>query len=135
MFPRYGADLLKTVGIGEFTAGDSAIIGAATPAWENGTRLVAEAGWRNENHSLTPADFKVIIDGWEKINAALPPPGITGSRWVLAHAPFITPEYAAKLEALGGGVSVLGGWRYISGTPSKMARRSRCCSIAAYRSA
>ena len=55
VFPKYGADMLKTVGIGEFTAGDSAIIGAATPAWENGTKLVAEAGWRNENHSLTPA--------------------------------------------------------------------------------
>jgi predicted amidohydrolase YtcJ len=50
------------------------------------------------------------------VNAALPPPGITESRWVLAHAPFITQEYAAKLKALGGGVSVLGGWRYISGT-------------------
>lgn len=116
VFPRYGGDMLKTVGIGEFTAGDSAIITAASPAWENGTRLVAEAGWRNENHSLTPADFKVIIDGWDKVNAALPPPGITQSRWVLAHAPFITAEYAAKLHALGGGVSVLGGWRYISGT-------------------
>ena len=116
VFPRYGADMLKTVGIGEFTAGDSPIIAAATPAWENGTRLVAEAGWRNENHSLTPADFKVIIDGWEKVNAALPAPGITESRWVLAHAPFITAEYAAKLKALGGGVSVLGGWRYVSGS-------------------
>jgi predicted amidohydrolase YtcJ len=116
VFPHYGADMLKSVGIGEFTAGDSAIITASSPAWENGTRLVAEAGWRNENHSLTPDDFKVIIDGWVKVNAAMPAPGITQSRWVLAHAPFITPEYAAKLQALGGGVSVLGGWRYISGT-------------------
>ncbi len=116
VFPKYGADMLKIVGIGEFTAGDSAIIAAATPAWENGTKLVAEAGWRNENHSLTPADFKTIIDGWEKVNAALPAPGITQARWVVAHVPFITAEYAAKLKALGGGVSVLGGWRYISGT-------------------
>jgi predicted amidohydrolase YtcJ len=116
VFPKYGADMLKTVGIGEFTAGNSAIIGASSPAWENGTKLVAEAGWRNENHSLTPMDYKVIIDGWEKINASLPPPGITQLRWVVAHVPFITREYADKLKALGGGVSVLGGWRYISGT-------------------
>jgi predicted amidohydrolase YtcJ len=116
VFPKYGANMLKTVGIGEFTAGGSPIIGAATPTWENGTRLVAQAGWRNENHSLTPTDYKVIIDGWEKINASLPPPGITQSRWVVAHVPFITREYADKLKALGGGVSVLGGWRYISGT-------------------
>ncbi len=43
-------------------------------------------------------------------------PGIRDQRWVVAHAPFITQEYADKLKALGGGVSVLGGWRYISGT-------------------
>ncbi len=116
VFPDFGGDLLKIVGIGEFTAGASPIIAAPTPEWENGTRLVAEAGWRNENHSLTPADFKTIVDGWEKINAALPAPGITEQRWVLAHAPFITQEYIDKLKALGAGVSVLGGWRWISGT-------------------
>ena len=116
VFPKYGADMLKTVGIGEFTAGNSAIIANSSTAWENGTKLVAQAGWRNENHSLTPADYKVIIDGWVKVNAAMPAPGITNLRWVVAHVPFITREYADKLKALGGGVSVLGGWRYISGT-------------------
>jgi predicted amidohydrolase YtcJ len=116
VFPRYGADMLKIVGIGEFTAGASPIIGQATEVWVAGTRRVAEAGWRNENHSLTPGDFKVIIDEWGKIDAALPAPGIKQSRWVVAHAPFITQEYVDKLKALGGGVSVLGGWRYISGT-------------------
>jgi predicted amidohydrolase YtcJ len=116
VFPRYGADMLKVVGIGEFTAGASPIIGEATEVWSAGTRRVAEAGWRNENHSLTPTDFKVIIDEWERIDASLPAPGIRRSRWVVAHVPFITQEYAAKLKALGGGASVLGGWRYISGT-------------------
>jgi predicted amidohydrolase YtcJ len=116
VFPSFGDDMLKVVGIGEFTAGASPIIGEATEVWQNGTRRVAEAGWRNENHSLTPTDFPVIIDGWQRINDALPTPGIRESRWVLAHAPFITREYADKLKALGGGVSVLGGWRYISGT-------------------
>ena len=116
VFPDYGDDLLKIVGIGEFTAGATPIIAEPSEAWRNGTRRVAEAGWRNENHSLTPADFKVIIDDWERLNAALPAPGIRDQRWVVAHAPFITREYADKLKALGGGVSVLGGWRYISGT-------------------
>ena len=116
VFPRYGDDLLKIVGIGEFTAGASPILAEASEVWRAGTRRVAEAGWRNENHSLTPADFKVIIDEWERLNAALPAPGIREQRWVVAHAPFITQEYVDKLKALGGGVSVLGGWRYISGT-------------------
>jgi predicted amidohydrolase YtcJ len=74
-----------------------------------------QAGWRNENHSLTANDFQVIIDGWQRIHEQLPAPGIRDLRWVLAHAPFITREYADKLAALGGGVSVLGGWRYVSG--------------------
>ncbi len=115
-FPHFGDGMLRTEGIGEFTAGASPIIGEATDVWLAGTRLVAQAGWRNENHSLTPADFKVIIDGWQRINGELPAPGITQLRWVVAHVPFITPEYIEKLKALGGGVSVLGGWRYISGT-------------------
>ncbi|MBN1239488.1 MAG: amidohydrolase family protein [Gammaproteobacteria bacterium] len=116
VFPDFGDDMLKIVGIGEFTAGASPIITEPGEAWVNGTRRVAEAGWRNENHSLTQEDFKVIIDGWARIDAELDPPGIRGQRWVLAHAPFITQEYTEKLAALGGGVSVLGGWRYISGT-------------------
>jgi predicted amidohydrolase YtcJ len=115
-FPHFGGGMLRVVGIGEFTAGASAIIGEATQPWLNGTRRVAEAGWRNENHSLTANDFKVIIDGWERINGELPAPGITKLRWVVAHVPFITREYVDKLAALGGGVNVLGGWRYISGT-------------------
>lgn len=118
-FREFGDDMVRTLGIGEFTAGPTPIVGETTEAWENGTRLVAEAGWRNENHSLTPGDFQTIIDGWERINDELEPPGITNLRWVLAHAPFITREYADKLDSLGGGVSVLGGWRWISGTENQ----------------
>jgi predicted amidohydrolase YtcJ len=116
VFPDFGDGMLKIVGIGEFTAGASPIIGEASDVWRAGTRRVAEAGWRNENHSLTAADFKVIVDGWQDVDAALPAPGIKELRWVVAHVPFITRDYADKLKALGGGVSVLGGWRYISGT-------------------
>jgi predicted amidohydrolase YtcJ len=114
VFPNFGGDWLKVVGIGEFTAGASPIITEPNPAWVNGTRRVAEAGWRNENHSLTPGDYKVIIDDWEQ--TARDVPQLRNLRWVVAHVPFITREYADKLKALGGGVSVLGGWRYISGT-------------------
>ncbi len=115
-FPQFGDGMLRTVGIGEFTASASPILGEASDVWIAGTRRVAQAGWRNENHSLTPQDFKVIIDGWERIDRELPAPGIRNLRWVVAHVPFITPDYTAKLKALGGGASVLGGWRYISGT-------------------
>src|SRR2546426_845625 len=118
-------------GIGESTA--SAFISPGTPAWMNGTRLVAQAQWRNENHSLNfpvfalpgaPLDWKVIIDGWQVVNDELTDPhnpdripdGITKLRWTLAHVPVITPDYLQKLKNLGGGVNVLGGWRWLSGT-------------------
>jgi len=116
VFPNFGSDLLRVVGIGEFTAGTSPIIAQASETWLAGTRRVAQAGWRNENHSLTQGDFPVIVDGWEQIHNEMPAPGISNLRWVLAHAPFITREYADKLDAMGAGVSVLGGWRYISGS-------------------
>ena len=51
---------------------DFVIIGEATDVWRAGTRRVAEAGWRNENHSLTPADFKIIIDGWQSVDLNAP---------------------------------------------------------------
>ncbi len=116
VFPEFGGDMLKVVGIGEFTAGSSPIIMQPSTEWMNGTRLVAKAGWRNENHSLTATDYKTIIDGWQKINDEIGGDGIKKLGWVVAHVPFITEEYALKLKALGGGVSVLGGWRYVIGT-------------------
>jgi len=116
VFPETGDDMLRVTGIGEFTAGTSPIIFNATEEWLNGTRRVAEAGWRNENHSLFGNDYQVIIDGWEQVHNEIGGEGISQLGWVVAHVPFITEEYADKLNNLGGGVSVLGGWRYITGT-------------------
>jgi hypothetical protein len=116
-FPFFGGDLVKTGGIGEFTAGDpfELFVGPEpSEAWENGTLRVAEAGWRNENHSLSATDFMAIIEGWEDVNAQF---SIAELRWVLAHVPFITEEYVDRLKTLGGGLS-LTGWRYLAGTSS-----------------
>jgi predicted amidohydrolase YtcJ len=126
----FGDNMLRVLGIGEFTAGPFLVPGNA--AWQHGTRLVAQAGWRNENHSLNfpvpffppgPPDWQVIINGWQAVHdemvAAGNPDGIKNLRWVLAHVPVITPEYIQKLKNLGGGLSVLGGWRWLSGTTTQ----------------
>jgi predicted amidohydrolase YtcJ len=124
--------MLRVLGIGEFTAGPNFLI-PGSPAWHNGTRLVAAAGWRNENHSLNftvppftpgmPFDWQVIIDGWQAVHdemvAAGNRDGIKNLRWVLAHVPVITPDYIQKLKDLGGGISVLGGWRWLTGTAAQ----------------
>ena len=130
-----GDEWLSNGGIGEFTAG-SPFGGLGSPAWMNGTELVAQHGWRNENHSLSTGDFATILDFWDKVNTELKttgiaqtpaapdaqkrsvvnPDGITQLRWVVAHVPFITPTYIELSKKLGVGLSVLGGWRWLSGT-------------------
>lgn len=132
-----GDEWLSNGGIGEFTAG-APFGGLGSAPWMNGTRLVAQNGWRNENHSLNATDFTVILDFWNTVNTELKttgiaqtpsapdplkppvtnPDGITKLRWVVAHVPFITPGYIQLSKNLGVGLSVLGGWRWLSGTPT-----------------
>jgi predicted amidohydrolase YtcJ len=105
-FPLFGDDMMKVVGIGEFTAqglGD---------VWLDANHRVAQAGFINQVHSLTRDDFKTEIAGWETVNAKFP---IKDLRWVIAHVPFITDEWLQRLNALGGGVNVTS-WKYLSGT-------------------
>jgi predicted amidohydrolase YtcJ len=112
-FPFFGNDMLRTGAIGEFTGNG---FGAG---WQEGTRAVAQAGWRNENHTLSTTDFQSEISWWEVVNQEFP---IGDLRWVLAHAPFITEPWVDRLKALGCGL-VLRGSGYISaqnGPPFRM---------------
>ena len=127
--PFLGDQWLSNGAIGEFTA--NTLFGFDA-TWEDATRLVAQYGWRNENHSLSGTDFKTILDHWVVVNDELKgpgipqamgdpvvnPDGITKLRWVVAHVPFITPEYIDIAKSLGVGLNVLGGWRWLTGTPT-----------------
>lgn len=101
-FPFFGNDLVRTGAAGEFLA-DIFHYAGGNATWMNAGLAAAQAGWRAEVHSLTPTDFQSEIAGYEAINAQFP---ITGLRWVVAHVPFITSDYAARLQALGGGVNL-----------------------------
>jgi hypothetical protein len=124
VFNDFGDDMVRVLGIGEFTGGGLFPIG---DAWLNGTRLVAQAQWRNENHSLGFVvggipDWKLIIDGWQAVQneeLAAGRAGIANLRWTLAHVPFIDDPYLQRLKSLGGGVNVLGGWRWLTGTAAQ----------------
>ncbi len=133
--PLLGDEWLSNGGIGEFTGG-SPFGGLGLAAWRNATRLAAQHGWRNENHSLSSSDFVTILDFWGEVSnelrtsgipqtpanpdptkqAVMNPQGITQLRWVLAHVPFITPQYIQRSKELGVGLSLLGGWRWLSGS-------------------
>jgi len=108
-FPFLGNDMVKTGAIGEFIAAGT---GPTSPFVE-AAKKVARAGWRAEVHSLSAIDYQQEIQGFEAANAVAP---ITDLRWVVAHAPFITQEYVNRLKALGGGISLFGGSRYLTGT-------------------
>lgn len=101
-FPFFGSDLVRTGAAGEFLADIFHYAGGNT-TWMNAGLAAAKAGWRAEVHSITPTDYQSEIAGYEAINAQVP---ITGLRWVVAHVPFITADYAARLQALGGGVNL-----------------------------
>ena len=136
VFPDFGGPMLRVVGIGEFTAGASPIIGEASEEWLAGTRRVAEAGWRNENHSLTPADFPVIIDSWQSIHESLPAPGISdpalGGRARAFHHARIRGK-ARGARAAGSACSAAGATSAAALRPTAL--RSACSSTAASRSA
>jgi predicted amidohydrolase YtcJ len=101
-FPFFGSDLVKTGAVGEFLA-DISLYAGGNPTWMNAALAAAKAGWRTEVHSLSPTDFQTEIAGYEAVNRQVP---ITGLRWVVAHVPFITRDYADRLKALGGGVNL-----------------------------
>jgi len=101
-FPFFGDDLVRTGGAGEFLA-DLPHYAGDNSTWMNAALAAAKARWRAEVHSITPTDFQSEIAGFEAVNAQVP---ITDLRWVVAHVPFITPDYVARLKALGGGVNL-----------------------------
>ena len=99
--------MMMTGGIGE-----SAAPGDGTgEVWLEAQRLVAQARWRNENHTLSLASFENEIAGYEKVNAEF---NITDLRWVISHIPFATPPLLQRLKAPGAGAQ-LTGWRYLPG--------------------
>jgi hypothetical protein len=108
-FPFFGNDMVRTGGIGEFIAQ-----GTGTTFFD-AAKLVAEAGWRAEVHSLSRTDFQAEVRAFEEAHALHP---IDDLRWVIAHVPFITEDYVDRLKALGGGLS-LTSWRYLAGTDAQ----------------
>jgi predicted amidohydrolase YtcJ len=107
-FPFFGSDMMMTGGIGE-----SAAPGDGTgEVWLEAQRLVAQARWRNENHTLSLASFENEIAGYEKVQAEF---NISDLRWVISHIPFATPPLLQRLKAMGAGAQ-LTGWRYLQGT-------------------
>jgi predicted amidohydrolase YtcJ len=101
---------VRTYGIGEWGA---AFAAPSNPngyaVWSEAQRLIAQAGWRNENSQAgspgNAANIEQVVAAYEAVDAEF---GIKHLRWGLQHADHATPQQLARLKALGCGVSTSG---------------------------
>jgi predicted amidohydrolase YtcJ len=111
-FQFFGDDMMMTGAIGEWAAP----LGAGA-VWEEAQRLVAEAGWRNENAVQNLAGLTQVVNTYEKVNEQH---DITKLRWVVHHVPNITPDLLTRLQRLGCGVQ-MAAFRWVTSTDPNVA--------------
>ena len=96
-----GDDMLRIVGVGEFTVGG---FGQTTGVpFEEAWGQIAELGWSLSQHSASAAEHEVHIAAFEAVNANTP---IAELRWSLDHAFEVTVEHLSRLRNIGVGVAV-----------------------------
>jgi hypothetical protein len=110
-FQFFGDDMLMTGAIGEWAAplGSGAV-------WREAQRLVAEAGWRNENSVQDLAGLTQVVEAYEAVNKEF---DITGLRWMVHHVPVVTDELLTRLRALGCGVQ-MAAFRWVTSSDPKV---------------
>jgi len=106
-FQFFGDDMMMTGSIGEWAAPL-----ASGAVWREAQRLVAQAGWRNENSVQNLAGLTQVVDAYEAVNKEF---DITRLRWVVHHVPQVTPDLLSRLRALGCGVQ-MGAFRWVTST-------------------
>lgn len=110
-FQFFGDDMMMTGSIGEWAAplGSGAV-------WREAQRLVAQAGWRNENAVQDLAGLKQVVEQYEVVNKEF---DITRLRWVVHHVPVVTADLLNRLKALGCGVE-MGAFRWVTSSDPKV---------------
>ena len=104
-FQFFGDDMVMTGSIGEWAAplGSGAV-------WQEAQRLVAQAGWRNENSVQNLAGLRQVVDAYEAVNKEF---DITKLRWMVHHVPQVDADLLNRLKALGCGVQ-MGAFRWVT---------------------
>jgi predicted amidohydrolase YtcJ len=103
-FDRFGDDMLRVSGVGEFATSWPFLFGGGCPAnYEAALDIVAERGWAFQQHSLSSAEDDCILKTYEAVNAKTP---ISGLRWSMAHVPHITEANLETAKRLNVGMAV-----------------------------
>jgi predicted amidohydrolase YtcJ len=110
-FQYFGDDMAMTGSIGEWAAP----LGSGA-TWRAAQRLVAEAGWHNENSVHNIPELTQVVDAYEAVNKEFP---ITDKRWVVHHVPVVTKELLDRLKALGCGVQ-MGAFQWVTSNDPKV---------------
>jgi len=110
-FQYFGDDMMMTGSIGEWAAplGSGAV-------WREAQRLVAQAGWHNENSVQDLNSLTQVVDAYEAVNKEF---DITKNRWVVHHVPVVTADLLTRLKNLGCGVE-MGAFRWVTSSDPKM---------------
>jgi predicted amidohydrolase YtcJ len=109
-FQFFGDDMMMTGSIGEWAAPL-----ASGAVWREAQRLVAQAGWRNENSVQDLAGLTQVVEAYEAVNKEF---DITGLRWMVHHVPVVTRDLLTRLKALGCGVE-MGAFRWVTSSDPK----------------
>jgi predicted amidohydrolase YtcJ len=104
-FQFFGDDMLMTGSIGEWAAPL-----ASGAVWREAQRLVAQAGWRNENSVQNLAGLTQVVEAYEAVNTQL--------RWMVHHVPEVTADLLTRLKALGCGVQ-MAAFRWVTSNDPK----------------
>jgi predicted amidohydrolase YtcJ len=110
-FQYFGDDMLMTGSIGEWAAP----LGAGA-VWRDAQRLVAQAGWHNENSVQDLAGLTQVVEAYEAVNKEF---DITRQRWVVHHVPAVTADLLSRLKALGCGVQ-MAAFRWVTSNDPKV---------------
>jgi predicted amidohydrolase YtcJ len=107
----FGDDMMMTGAIGEWAAPLTS--GAV---WSEAQRLVAQAGWRNENAVQNLAGLRQVVEAYETVNKEF---DITKLRWMVHHVPEVNADLLNRLRALGCGVQ-MAAFRWVTSTDPKV---------------
>jgi predicted amidohydrolase YtcJ len=110
-FQFFGDDMMMTGSIGEWAAP----LGAGA-VWREAQRLVAEAGWRNENSVQNLVGLQQVVEAYEEVNKKY---DITKLRWMVHHVPEVTPDLLNRLKAMGCGVQ-MAAFRWVTSSDPKV---------------
>jgi predicted amidohydrolase YtcJ len=110
-FDRFGDDMMRISGVGEFATSWPLFGPVATPPnYLEALKFIAAHGWSFQQHSLSLAEDKITAETFEAVNVVTP---IANLHWSDAHVPQIDLATVNRFKNLGAGIAVHP-FRYLS---------------------